>query len=513
MLEDILKKWGGVEVSAMEVYSDIFNLGYNSIQKKNEEAGEFKANPIAYWKNDDKRTGHFRIMFDDTFEETLKELQKADFCIINGLTYFGRRNVQRHASKMYAMIFDLDGVTDTKLNAFLNGAFQVDAYPIPNYIILSGHGVHLYYVFEYGIPLFPNIKLQLKEFKYALTEKLWNEYTSESKEKQMQGINQGFRVIGGKTKKGAPEEVVRAFRINEHPFNLEQLGHYIPEEYRVDESKLFREGKLTLAQAKKKYPEWYEKVVVGKDRTPKKWDIKGKVHGDNPYALYDWWLKQIQTGATYHHRYFNIMCLAIYGAKCDVPYEKVKKDAYSLVEFLNAIHPEAPFTKSDCDCALECYDDKYATFPIRDIEKISGIPIEKNKRNGRKQKDHIRRITLLRDDDYPEGSWRNKDGRPNKERLVEDYIVAHPEASVTEISKALGVSRPTVYKYMPKKEVVKMENDKGYDFMVKVHHGEDVYLVTDKVNSYDKMRLERFLEYQKRMKEIQENEQNHKADS
>ena len=56
------------------------------------------------------------------------------------------------------MIFDLDGVTDKTLNNFLHGAFAADAYPIPNYLILSGHGVHLYYIFEDPVPLFPYIK-------------------------------------------------------------------------------------------------------------------------------------------------------------------------------------------------------------------------------------------------------------------------------------------------------------------------------------------------------------------
>lgn len=52
MLEDILKKYGGVEVSAMEVYSDIFHLGENEIQKHDEEKGAYKSNPLWYWKND-----------------------------------------------------------------------------------------------------------------------------------------------------------------------------------------------------------------------------------------------------------------------------------------------------------------------------------------------------------------------------------------------------------------------------------------------------------------------------
>ena len=138
MLEDVLIRWGGYEVGAMEVYTDIFKLGTNQIQRNGEKSGEFKANPIGYWKNGDSK-GHYRIFFDDTFEETLKELQEADFSITNGITYFGRKNLQEHASKVYALIFDLDGVTDKTLHAFQNGAFEVDAYPVPNYIALSGH--------------------------------------------------------------------------------------------------------------------------------------------------------------------------------------------------------------------------------------------------------------------------------------------------------------------------------------------------------------------------------------
>lgn len=444
---DILQKWGAIEVTPMDVYKDIFHLGYNEIQCKNEPAGEFKANPIAYWKNNKDSSGHFRIMFEDTFEETLEELQKADFAILNGLTYFGRRNSQERASKMYALIFDLDGTNSVKLNNFLSGAYLGDAYPIPNYIVLSGHGVHLYYVFEYGISLFPNIKLQLKELKYALTEKIWNEYTSAEKKKQFQGINQGFRVIGGKTKEDSDFGKTRAFRLNTTLFCLDQLNEYIPKEHRIDESKLFKERKLTLAQAQKQYPEWYEKVILNKDKSTKKWDIAGKVNGDNPYALYDWWLEKIKSGATYHHRYFNIMCLAIYAAKCDVPYEKLKEDAYELIPFMNSINPASPFIEEDCNSALECYDTRYCTFPIRDIEKISGIPIQKNKRNGRTQSAHIRRITLLRDDDYPDGAWRNKDGRPTAKEQVKEWQATNPGKKKADCIRETGLSKPTVYKW------------------------------------------------------------------
>ena len=439
MLEDVLKKWGGVEVGAMEVYSDMFNLGYNEIQMNGEESGVYKTNPIGYWKNR-KFKGHYRVFFDDTFEETLKELQEADFSIINGITYFGRKNLQEHASKMYALIFDLDGVTDKTLNAFLSGAFDADAYPIPNYIALSGHGVHLYYIFEYGIPLYPNIKIQLKAFKYALTEKIWNQYTSMDKKKQFQGINQGFRVIGGKTKIEGVR--VRAFRINQTPFNLEQLGNYIPEESRVDESKLWKESRLTLAEAKKLYPEWYQEKVIEK---------QGRKYWKCNSALYEWWKGKIKEGATFHHRYFSIMCLAIYGAKCSLSYDEVKQDAFSLVPFLNAINPEEPFTEADCLSALECFDKRYCTFPIDDIVKISGIPIEKNKRNGRKQAVHVKYMNNQRAFKVEMGECTNG-GRPPKEENVLKYLEDNPEErNVSKIARACGVSRNTVYKYMERR--------------------------------------------------------------
>ena len=79
MLEDVLKEWGGTEVSAMTVYTDIFKLGTGLIQKEGqeEETRNLKSNPVAYWKNEKDLKGHYRILFDDTFPEILKELQEA----------------------------------------------------------------------------------------------------------------------------------------------------------------------------------------------------------------------------------------------------------------------------------------------------------------------------------------------------------------------------------------------------------------------------------------------------
>lgn len=437
-LADEIKAWGGVEVSAMDVYTDIFNLGFNEIQMENEPPGAYKANPIGYYKNNDAQKGHFRIMFDDTFESTLKVLQDADFAILNGITYFGRKNVQEHASTMRAMIFDLDGTDAKHLANFFSGAIRGNAYPVPNYVVMSGHNVHLYYVFEYAIPLYPNIKLQLKELKFALTRKMWNPYTTTIEKPQYQGINQGFRVIGGKTK--IPGVRVRAFRMNDHPFNLETLGEYVPEESRVDESKLFKMTFYTLEEAKKKYPDWFEKRVVRKE--PKgSWTCKRD--------LYDWWLRQIQSGASHGHRYFCIMCLAIYGVKCGISFEEVKKDAYDLIPFLNSLKADEPFTESDVNSALECYDSNYVTFPRDEISKLTAIPIQQNKRNGRRLEAHIKMVNatrkfrrdVLNEDEY------GNNGRKSKQDIVQQWRLEHPDGRKADCVRDTGLTKPTVYKW------------------------------------------------------------------
>ena len=274
-LEEVLLAYGSL-VTPMHVYSDMFRIGEGYIQRTG-DSRDMKANPLGYFRNNGEEKGHYRVFTEDNFAEVLEELQEADFCIINGITYYGRKNVQACASKMYAMIFDLDGVTAFSLDSFLDRAKRrvTDFYPYPNYVALSGHGVHLYYLFEEPLSLYPNIKTQLKELKYALIEKIWNADTSTEKKKQFQGINQGFRAIGAKTKEGAAVERVTAFAVNPIKFRLEELCKFVPPEKRVDQLKLWRESKMSLEDAKKKYPEWYQRVIVEGDTTPRYGDIAG----------------------------------------------------------------------------------------------------------------------------------------------------------------------------------------------------------------------------------------------
>lgn len=426
---------------------------YQYIFPNNENKGELhtdfsKPNAIYLYKDEKdegtKRRLRRRIMLNDTWKEdytTYIEGNLSTLC--SGLVYRMRANRIVNAQAMNALIFDLDGVGLYELkNLFLrfgNDPTTMRTLPMPTFVVSSGSGLHVYYVFEKSIDLYPNIKLQLKKIKYELTFRMW-EYksTSQEKEIQYQSINQGFRMVGSVNEKHEVE--IRAFQTGER-VTLDYINQYVREQFRVDINKPFRPSQMTREKAKESYPEWYQRVVVEKNKKNKKWDIKSK----QGYALYEWWLKQAD-GIKGGHRYFFLMCMSIYACKCDVPKSKLKKDMQKVFDKLQDVEHENALTEYDIESALEAYDKEYYNFKIEDIEKLTDVRIEKNKRNYRKQDMHLKlargQLALLKEMGEAEV------GRPSKEKIVKDYFIKNPSSRKIEVIKGTGLSKTTVYKYL-----------------------------------------------------------------
>lgn len=435
------------EVEGEEFYKYIFPNN----QDEGEMPGDYSKPNAIYLYKDPKDEGterklRRRIMLNDTWEEDYKEfVDNNPMTLCSGLAYRGRVNRLEYAQQMNALVFDLDSVgKDELLTLFLRMGQEpgLRRLPQPTFLVMSGTGLHIYYVFEEPIALFPNIKLQLKKLKYDLTFKMW-EYKATSQEKQIQyqSINQGFRMVGSKNDKY--DLPVKAFKTGDR-VTLDYINAYADEkENQVDIKRRFRPSQYTKEEAKEKFPEWYQRVVVEKNRNQKKWDIKRD--------LYDWWLRQ-SSKVKGGHRYFYLMCMVIYAVKCNISREEVEADMYDKFDELSQIEHSNPLTEEDIKSALETYDRQYYNFTIHDIEKLTDIRIDRNKRNYRKQKQHILVMNAIRDVIYPEGEWRNKEGRPKgsgtKEDLVREYVKNNPNDNPTEIARNLGISRPTVYKYL-----------------------------------------------------------------
>lgn len=381
----------------------------------------------------------------DTIDDLLKS---ENFIIISPISYIGKSRKTENATRMYAFAIEIDDlrVSDDGRPVGLNDLlhhFDIELLPTPNYIICSGNGVHLYYVFEQPLILFDNVKKSLDAFKKALTPYFWNQYVTKDykiENIQFESPFQGFRMAGGVTKKG---DRTRIFEISTHPIAIEELNRYAvkygKKECQID---IAYESELTLAEAKEAYPEWYDRRIVNKQKKGT-WECKRD--------LYDWWKRRITEGASVGHRYYCLLMLSIYAIKCgrNVSEEELIEDAYSFLDKFDEMSENEinRFTDEDVMDALQGYYDKdLVTYPINSIVYRSGIPIEKNKRNFRKQAIHIKYMNNQRAFKVEMGECTNG-GRPDKRQIVQSWRLEHPGGRKIECERDTGLSRHTVLKW------------------------------------------------------------------
>lgn len=440
------------QVNGLDFYREIFPTNENSGEKEHgKDTGKYRANAIYLFydeekKNKDRKLSR-RIMLKNTWEEDyINYVEQNEMTLCSGLAYRGRANTLENARQMNALIIDLDavGIEELKNLVYRFGADPRNGHthPIPTFLVLSGTGVHVYYLFDEPIDLYPNIKIQLKNWKYKLTFRLWDYgSTTQLRQIQYQSINQGFRMVGSINNKYGNEVV--AFRIGEK-VTVDYINVYTHRnEDKLDLRKKFKPGKISLDEAKEKYPEWYDRVIVkGIKKTDNKWHVNR--------AVYDWWknrANEIRGG----HRYFFLMCLAIYAYKCEISKKELKEDMLELLPELQKVNHTNEMTEEDVKSALEAYDKCYYNYTIKDIEYLTDLRIDKNKRNGRKQIDHLVRARAVQNVDYPDGSWRNKDGRPKgssvQRNIVLEWRNAHPEGIKAECIRDTKLSKPTVYRW------------------------------------------------------------------
>lgn len=389
------------------------------------------------------------------------------------VSWYGRNNKAANARFLHAFAVDLDGVTPAKLGSVLkqmrNGHDPANekwvSMPQASYIVMSGRGLHLYYLLDRPVPLIPAVVPFLQQLKRRLTDVVWTDYTSEDGNdgRQYQGIYQGFRMPGTTTRLNghgidakdtnkyealafmyAPDGASEPRRVT-----LEYLVDYcgirgkeIPGElYRVLETK---GGRTPIAEAKEKWPAWYEcRVVRGEEK-------RGY---DTNRGAYESWLSRIEDEAVVHGRYFAVLALVAYAVKCNVSLKELEKDAYGLVPVLDKLsdEPGNRFTDYDVACALSAYGSNDLRFWKNEYMcRRAKIATHENKHNGRPQALHLEGARAIQEiNDKANGTcWRDGNGRKPKRDEIRAYAAEHPEASQRAIAKALGVSPTTVNKWL-----------------------------------------------------------------
>ena len=446
------------EVHYMDFYRDIFPEG--SFEERGEyEDGKYNGIAIAIEKGSKRAK---RMTITDDLDTIVDMAGSNDFCLMSPISYAGKSRKSSNARFMYALAIDLDGMTERKHWDFfmeqINRGHEMLQFvwglPRPTYLVFSGSGIHIYYVFKQPIPMFKNIVEELEKLKRRLTWQAWTQGASSLHDKvQYESLFQGFRVVGTITKDGGR---CRAFSVGEK-VTVEYLNKFVPEDHRA--VSFVYKSDLRLQDAKKKYPEWYQRRIVEK-RPRNAWTCKK--------AVYDWWIRKLKEGAEQGHRYWCIMTLAIYAQKCGVPRETLEEDAYGLIPFMNTKGDE--FTEDDVMHALEAYTDSYATYPIDTIVWRTGIQIEKNKRNGQKQSDHLEEARAIRDIRMRRQGrkWTDGNGRPDKLSVVAEWRSEYPEGTKAECIRETGLSKKTVYRWWREIDLMELREYTNKEKMVQL---------------------------------------------
>lgn len=453
---------GYPSVCAVDFYDDLF--GEDLAPERLPEdyrAGEYTAIAVELVPNgfDSKGKPKFkgqRTAVTQGRQELYELIERSkNFLMVSALSYAGRHRTNKNARYLYALVIEIDDIEPKNGIAELIYSWQrgVHTMPQPTYIVCSGNGLHLYFVFERPIPMYAHIFEQFSAAKKHLTKMFWNRYVTTSHEKvQYESVNQAFRCVGAMGKKNS--RCAMAFKTGEK-ITIEYLNELLPADLRID---TIYKSKLSLAAAKESYPEWYQRRII---------EGKGRGHWIRHPGIYYNWIEKVYAGAVVGKRYNCLENLCSLAAQCEIPPEQVEKDCRELADYLETltVAEDNHFTEYDILCALKTYHERKEGAYRRRIEYVAnrtGIPLEANERNGRTRDEHLRaehwknekgrRIVnpcrqnreLALQDMRDNGEI---PGRPTADATVREWQQLHPDGTKAACIRDTGLSKPTVYKW------------------------------------------------------------------
>lgn len=466
---------------------------------------QFTYNPIVFYKSPRSKKGEKKSDGTDTTDRNthkviLKDDWKNDswlehryFALTSPITYIGKRNTNKNARMLYAFAIDLDDVGPEQLQILWNG-FQMrlehepfrklglSLIPVPNMIVSSGHGLHLYYILRTPVALYRfNVGLlqQIIQLLYTLVffpAKDGKGGTSRVVKLKCHGIFHSFRLPDTRTKPLCKDVTtkktvgvgarIEAWKFVDRKFwTLGELVGYWAGNKKMKEKfspkvimelerggRLHNPRRLTRAQALKAY---------GKLLEPG----ESKGHWVTNRAMYDSWLRRCQNpdvgGVKFGHRFYCVLILVANAMKCDIPYEELERDALALIPILDKLSPDASkeFTENDVKKALSSYGrDELIRWRLEMISAMAGIEIKRVKRNRRKLSTHLSICRATRDvlcAERGDEPWDAHNGRKHETvensknaDLVRQWREKHPDNhNKAACARDLSMSRTTVTKW------------------------------------------------------------------
>lgn len=395
-------------------------------------------------------------------------------------TYFGNRRLTHMIDKIHGFIIEVDDViSEEQIHAFVS-KMQSGLVPIPNYIVNSGHGFHIYYILDTPIDFHNQqyaVKPVLTNILTALRDLWWTADVSDTKPETID-INKAFTIIGTSNRKNK-DLIVTAYRTGNVKCSLEFIRSFIdePDDNKDYDISFPRRSKYSKEECINLFPNWAVTIwpeefdeetrsrLLNENETNRKRNASvERIIGDSNYSvcsvsLYNWFYRLISNPQNIKHgnRYKCMLCLAIYGVKCNVSQEQVRQDLEALLPLYNSIEKKYYDEKFilnqvDINNALSVYkrplSNLYTYEWIMENTGIEYEPMTRRRPKGERltQAEHLKLARESLDKSYPNGSWRaHSDGETKRKILA--FIHENPSASIKDCISGGICSQASAYKY------------------------------------------------------------------
>ena len=396
----------GEQLRAVDMYEDIFCDTEMTI-------------PVVII-DEEEDTKHIRTM---TLDDAIVFGSCRNDVLIGGCTYFNNWISKRSAKNVYTLIIDYDNAYSGVLQKALQDDWKSangEVFARPTYIVNSGTGLHLYFVFTEPIPNYRRSTEQIDKMYRALAiQQSRRVYV----QRQIQWFGQDFRCAGGLNKYGWENTV---FRIGEK-WEPDKLAEAVG----------LKDVHFVL----------YGEPRTEKPKTRQKKREKGSGWHTNR-AFYDYTLQTCHERTHEGNRYMSMCALSAIAYKCSVPRIELEKDLLGLLPDYNK-DSDRPVKEKEVYSAMKMYNDRAMLTPRNSLENWIGWEYKPVKRNGQRQADHLEEARAIRDIRCKRRgeAWDAHNGRKPKRDIVLSWRKEHPKGRKAECIRDTGCDRKTVSKY------------------------------------------------------------------
>ena len=392
-----IKNKGEYDIAPLDYYNDLYNHDDEYM------SGEKEKIPFCYKNKEGIKKAPGGI------EEVLNMAIWQDDYAVFPASYFGWP-MEKNLCDFYAIVIDIDGISAADLYILLK--VQIKQL-LPTYIVNSGGGVHLVYIFEKPIAAYTYrhkaIKLMIEKVSEFFQKKGFG-YRVDPASKS---LVHPYRVIGSKTKLNQNCVVYKTGKKWGIDAMLKKLS------IKTD---VFKDRKLTYTSEMKKTTSSAEKVFLPNAKK----------------QFYDFILREITDIVEEGHRYMSLFALAVVAYKCRVPRAEVEDTIEAFVDMFNERTYQQRVKSYEVGKAMKGYSHKYLMVTSKQLEEWMGVEFpRKTKRNGRKRAAHLEIARAVR----------NKKSEVDRIAMMRRCLVANPNATLSELVEQLGWGRATVVKY------------------------------------------------------------------